>query len=249
MPKPNEEETVKPEGTETKPDEKPEAASPPEEKKPEEKRPSDGNPEADEAVQNWNVVKNLFRKREDGSLELDPSVIPPAVPADGGGDDDPDAAARAAADAKRRRELDQEVGQRTSEMGSRIAQDLELQRTLEDELKAEPGGDLIIAHARSVMKAVPVEKRNERAWRNAVALARGATEARRREHWINEGRKKGAEEFQKQHQIRIPRPGPAAKSDDELVEELTEAQLREAKRRGMEPKVYAKRLHELKGGR
>lgn len=202
-----------------------------------------------EAGMSWAAVQHLFKKNADGSLEIDPSTLPrgsaqPTNP------DDPDAAAAAEAERKRQEDIDRRVLAGTSAAADVINKDLSIKQKITTELAAEPGGDLILEYAQRVMdENVPVAKRNEKAWRNAVLVARGATESKRRENWLNEGEKRGLANLEKVHKIRIPRPGPTPKTEDEMAEELNDDQRTYCKRTGMDPKVFAKRLAQLKGGR
>jgi hypothetical protein len=201
------------------------------------------------AARNWEAVKGMYRQREDGTLELDPSALPP-VPGSRRTTDDLTEEERIAAeeDARRRGNIADEVTRASAAHAEKIQADLELQQKLQEELAEEPGGKEIFEQARAAMKRLPVDKRSEKAWRNAIQMGRGLTEKSRRQHWIDEGKRQALEDMEKAHGIRIPKPAAKPKTDDDLAAELTPAQKREADRRGLDHKTYAKRLAELRGG-
>lgn len=209
-------------------------------------------PEQVEALQaagrNWDAVKGLFRPGQDGVLELNPDVLPPPKPAV---DDDPEARAAAEAEARRRVETARVAQDVAASYAEKVSADLQLQQRLRDELKGEPGGDDIFAHAQAVMNKVPIESRSEKAWRNALLLGRGGTETKRREHWIQEGHRRAMEDLEKVHKIRIPKPVPAAKTTEEIVASLTPEQKVAAQRMGLTEAEYAESLVKtpMRGGR
>jgi hypothetical protein len=198
----------------------------------------------------WNAVKGLYREAPDGTLELNRDMLPPDVSGGRRAPDpetDPDAAAAARVEADRRAGISAEVADRTSRAATLITQDLSLQRTLEAELQAEPGGALVMQHARSLMEKVPVERRTEAAWRNAILFGKGATESKRRPMWEGEVRKRTEDELVKTHGLAIRKNTPK-KTDDELVGELSDAQKEAADKMGVTHAAYARNLNKLQGG-
>lgn len=197
---------------------------------------------------NWSAVEGLFNKKEDGSLEIKPEALP--QPSRRETFDDPDEQARIEAERARQADLDEKVRQRTSAIGTKINADLNLQRRLEDELTSEPGGNMIMDHARLVMEKVPVENRTEKAWRNAIKFVRGETESKRRELWMPEAQRKAEENLLKLHNLRIPRPAAAVKTVEEVAANLSPKQKEAAAKMGLSEKDYAESQMEMqRGGR
>ena len=238
-----------PPAPETTPPATPPAGTPPAEPPaapPEGPKESALTPEQQEALRDsgmkWEAVKGFFKQNEDGSLEFDASKLPQPEPRP---EDSPEEIERK----NREKDLNHRILAGSSAVADVISKDLSVQQTLAAELAVEPGGDIIMAHAKKVMETVPVSKRTEQSWRNAILLGRGATENKRRSAWIDEGARKAAEDLEKVHKIRIPKPAPAPKTEDQMVDELTAEQKRYCERTGTDPKRYAKRLAELQGGR
>ncbi len=202
----------------------------------------------DEERKDWEAVKPYLRKAEDGSLELDPKLLPPSAPAAAAAPEDEDP--EAAATAKRRAETETIADQKARKVAELLQRDTDIERRLADENKADPVVGKVMSKVRELIQKVPLERRDEKAWRNALVMARGLCHEDYREHWRKDGAQQAESDLVKAHGLRIPKSVPK-KTDEELVSELTDEQRRAADQMGIPHKNYARRLDQMKskGGR
>lgn len=185
------------------------------------------------------ALKPYTRVREDGTIEL---VQP--------GTGEETRTEEEVAAERRRQEAADVAAQQSRRYAEFVQRDQEMEAKLRKENPDDPMIEEDLAQARVLIKNCPIEKRDEKAWRSALKMARGENLPKHRERWMNEGRKAAEADIAKNSGLSIRRPVVQKKTDEELVAELTEAQLKEAERKGIDPKVYARRAHELGlGGR